>query len=53
MLDGEPYSVFGKIRTDDGQEIGSLLLYELDNDYSFWKKCNMVSGDSEVMATQT
>ena len=51
LLDGEPYRITGEIKDVDGNQIGYFNLYELDNDSSFWYKCDMVSGDCEVIAS--
>ena len=51
LLDGEPYRITGEIKDGDGNQIGYLDLYELDNDNSFLDKCDMVSGDCEVIAS--
>ena len=51
LLDGEPYRITGKIKDINENQIGYFDLYELDNDSSFWDKCDMVSGDCEVIAS--
>lgn len=51
LVDGEPYQIFGMIKDKDGHEIGSFNLYELDNDCNFHDKCDVVSGDIEVVAS--
>lgn len=51
LLDGEPYSISGEIKDDVGNQVGKFFLYELDNDNSFWYKCDMISGDCEVIAS--
>ena len=51
LLDGEPYRIIGKIKDINENQIGYFELYELDNDSSFWDKCDMVSGDCEVIAS--
>ena len=50
-LDGGAYSITGEIEDDCGNQIGNFFLYELDNDNSFWYKCDAVSGDCEVIAS--
>ena len=51
LLDGEPYRITGEIKDDCGNQIGCLFLYEFDNDGSFWYKCDMISGDCEIIAS--
>lgn len=51
LLVGGPYRISGEIKDDCGNPIGNLFLYELDNDNSFWDKCDMISGDCEVIAS--
>ena len=49
LLNGDPYQIYGTIK-DDGYEIGNFNLYELENDSSFYDKCDAMSGDIEVVA---
>ena len=51
LLGGEPYHISGKIKDDSGKQIGNFFLYDFDNDSSFWDKCDMISGDCEVIAS--
>jgi GNAT superfamily N-acetyltransferase len=51
LLDGEPYRISGAIKDDGGNQIGNFFLYELDNDSSFWDKCDIISGDCEIIAS--
>lgn len=51
LLDGEPYRIYGEIKDDNENLIGYFNLYELDNDNSFWYKCDAISGDCEVIAS--
>ena len=51
LLDDKPYHIIGKIMDDCGNQIGNFFLYELDNDNSFWYKCDAVSGDCEAIAS--
>ncbi len=51
LLDGEPYRIMGEIKDDCGNQIGCLSLYEFDNDDRFWYKCDMISGDCEIIAS--
>ena len=51
LIDGEPYKIYGTIRDDNDHEIGDFNLYELDNDSSFYDKCDAMSGDVEVVAS--
>ena len=51
LLDGEPYRISGEIKDDGGNQIGNFFLYELDNDSSFWDKCDIISGDCEIIAS--
>lgn len=45
----EPNVINGRITLDD-KKIGFIRLYELDNDNSFFGKCDNASGDCEVIA---
>ena len=45
----EPISITGTITLDDKQ-IGSLQIYELDNDCSFYSKCDGFSDDCATIA---
>ena len=51
LLQGEPSHIIGKINDNCGNRIGKLFLYELYNDSNFWNKCDMISGDCEVIAS--
>ena len=50
LLDGDPYQIYGTIKDDNGYEIGDFNLYELEDDCSFYDKCDAMSGDIEVVA---
>ena len=50
LVDDEPYQICGTIRDEYGHEIGDFNLYELENDSSFYDKCDAMSGDIEVVA---